>query len=362
MSHRIRIGLSLLVLSVSGLASAATVGEMHLATTTPTAALRDAAGSPKLSITVWYPATDGVNEQPLDMGPPGKRLFVSGRAAADAPFAAGTHAVVLLSHGFGGTARMMGWFGTGLARAGYVVIAVDHPGNNGMGPITQAGAALWWERAEDLKAALAAVRADKVIASHIDPKRGIGVAGFSLGGFTSLVAAGARVDVSRFVAFCQAHPQDGVCKPQKEAPQFSGTDAWDHAFDPPAMKAQLARASGDHAIAGVRAIYVMGPALVQALDPASLSALKVRTGIIVGSADPIAQPDTNANVAARGIRGSALTTLPNVKHYDFLGTCTDAGKASVPLCEGVSGQDATHEKALAEAKALFNDTLKDEAP
>jgi len=32
------------------------------------------------------------------------------------------------------------------------------------------------------------------------------------------------------------------------------------------------------------------------------------------------------------------------------------------MCQGVSGQDATHEKALAEAKALFNDTLKDEAP
>jgi predicted dienelactone hydrolase len=26
---------------------------------------------------------------------------------------------------------MMGWLGTALARAGYLVIAVDHPGNNG---------------------------------------------------------------------------------------------------------------------------------------------------------------------------------------------------------------------------------------
>jgi predicted dienelactone hydrolase len=264
--------------------------------------------------------------------------------------------VVLLSHGFGGTARMMGWFGTAIARAGYVVIAVDHPGNNGMGPVTQAGAALWWERAEDLKAALAAMRQDPTVAAHMNTGS-IGVAGFSLGGFTSLVAAGARVDVGRFVAFCQANPQDGVCKPQKEAPNVTGTDGWNHAFESPAMKEQQAHASDDHSIPGIKAVFLMGPALVQAIKPGSLEYITARTAIVVGADDPIAQPETNADVAARAIKGATLTTLPHVKHYDFLGTCTAAGKAAVPLCEGVSGQDGTHAAALARAKALFKETL-----
>ena len=51
--------------------------------------------------------------------------------------------MILLSHGFGGTARIMGWLGIPLARAGYVVIAVDHPGDNAIDPITVAGAILW---------------------------------------------------------------------------------------------------------------------------------------------------------------------------------------------------------------------------
>ena len=47
----------------------------------------------------------------------------------NAPFATDNirQPVLLLSHGFGGTARIMGWFGIAMARAGYIVIAVDHP-------------------------------------------------------------------------------------------------------------------------------------------------------------------------------------------------------------------------------------------
>jgi len=52
--------------------------------------------------------------------------------AADAPFAdAARHPLILVSHGFGGVARQMTRLGAPLARAGYVVVAVDHPGTNG---------------------------------------------------------------------------------------------------------------------------------------------------------------------------------------------------------------------------------------
>src|ERR1700753_4174097 len=133
-----RAVLVLALASMSGAVSGTPVGETHRSTTTPTAALRDASHSDALAITVWYPAVDGAKEEPLDMGSPGNPLFLAGHAAQDAAFAPGRHPVVLLSHGFGGTARMMSWFGTELARAGYVVVSVNHPGNNGMGPMTAA--------------------------------------------------------------------------------------------------------------------------------------------------------------------------------------------------------------------------------
>src|SRR5258708_4359162 len=122
-------------------------------------------------------------------------MFIVGAVAPGAAFAdAKPRPVILLSHGFGGTARMMGWFGVPLARAGYVVIAVDHPGNNGMDKMTVGGAIMSWDRAQDLRAALDAVKADPAIGPHLDLKR-LGVSGFSAGGFTSLVGAGAHVDL-----------------------------------------------------------------------------------------------------------------------------------------------------------------------
>jgi predicted dienelactone hydrolase len=136
--------------------AAAVVGEAHRTASSPTAALRDAEHRRQIRITVWYPAPEGAVAQALVIGPPDQPTFRIGSVAPDAPFAADApghrRAVILLSHGCGGTARLMGWFGTAMAEAGYVVVSVDHPGNNGVEPMTVAGAILPWERAEDRRA------------------------------------------------------------------------------------------------------------------------------------------------------------------------------------------------------------------
>src|SRR5258708_6141994 len=146
---------ALFSLSLAASAAAATVGERRLVAHEASAALRNASHDDDLRITVWYPAAPSAVEAPLDIGPPGKPLFTPGSAAPDAAFEdARPRPVSLLSRGFGGTAQIMAWFGTALARHGYVVVAVDHPGNNGRDPMTVGGAVLYWERPGDLAAAL----------------------------------------------------------------------------------------------------------------------------------------------------------------------------------------------------------------
>lgn len=337
---------ALAMLAFAGAANAA-VGETHRTTTTPTAAQRNADGSPTLAITVWYPASTNASEQALTIGPPGQPLFITGSAALDAAIAPGRFPVVLLSHGFGGTARMMGWFGTALARAGYVVVAVDHPGSNGRDAITPNGAAWWWERAEDLKQAWKTVQADPVLAPHLDTQR-LGVAGFSAGGFAALLASGARVDVRHFVAFCKAHPNDGVCAPQLEAPELAARRA-DEMFVGPSGKALLEESARDHSLPGVRAAFVMAPALVQALAPDSLGRVKVPVSIVVGTADTVAPAATNADTAAKAIPDARIQHVDGVTHYDFLGDCQAAGRAVVPQCEQASHQTEAHTAAVAKA-------------
>jgi predicted dienelactone hydrolase len=306
-------------------------------------------------VTVWYPAAAGSAERRIDLGPAKRPLFLVGAVAADAAFADNRpRPVILFSHGYGGTARMMGWFGTAMARAGYVVIAVDHPGNNGLDPMTPAGAILFWDRAQDLGAALAAAKADPAIGPHLDLGR-LGVAGFSAGGFTALVSAGARVDVARFRAFCAANPTDGVCAPQKE---FALTpEILQRALQDPGIAAEALRASDDHRVPGVRAAFAISPALVQALTPEGLATMNVPVSIILGDADPVAPPPTNGLAAASAIPGAALKVLPGVGHYDFLATCTPAGVATVPICADKVPQDPTHQAAIAAALAFFKATI-----
>lgn len=346
---------ALLWAALAQAAAAGPVGERHLKTTTPTAALRDAEHRTDVRITVWYPAAADAKEQRIDLGPPGKPLFLVGAVAPDAAFAdAKPRPVILFSHGFGGTARMMGWFGTALAREGYLVVAVDHPGNNGMDKMTVPGAMLWWDRAEDLRAALDRVKSDPDIGSHLDLDR-LGVSGFSAGGFTSLVAVGAKVDVNHFLAFCRRNPTDGVCAPQKE---FVVTrDDATKALASPELAAEAARAGEDHSIAGVRAAFAIAPAIVQALPPEGLAKMKTPVAIILGDVDPVAPPDTNGRVAARAIPRAQLKELAGVGHYDFLSTCTSAGMASVPICTAKVPQDQTHQAAIDMALAFFGRTL-----
>jgi predicted dienelactone hydrolase len=342
-------------LIAAGAALAATVGERHLIAHNPTAALRDDQHRDTVRVTVWYPAAADAKEVSLDLGPPGKPVFLVGSAAPDAPFADDQRRpVILFSHGFGGNARIMAWFTVPLARAGYVVIAVDHPGNNALDKMTIGGAIMFWDRPGDLAAALAAAKADPAIGPHLDLGR-LGVAGFSAGGFTAIAATGAHVDTARLQAFCNATPNDGICKPQKEFPL--STDQMLAALKSPELAPEVARSGDDHSIPGVRAAFAIAPAIVQAFDPASLKADQAPVAIILGDADPVAPPDTNGRVAARALPHVVIKELPGVGHYDFLATCTPAGIAAIDICADKVPQDPTHQAAIAFALDFFGKHL-----
>jgi predicted dienelactone hydrolase len=339
-------GAALLVLLSFQRAHADPVGETHRVTTEKTAVLRDAERRDQLRVTIWYPATKDSVEQPLVIGPPDKPLFEVGSVAFDAPFAdRGSRPILLLSHGFGGSARIMGWFGIAMARAGYVVIAVDHPGNNSMDAMTTAAAMLPWDRAEDLRSALAAAEHDPVIGPHLDKTR-VGAAGLSAGGYTALVAAGARPDPDpdHYVAFCAENPDDGVCRPKT--------------LDSPEIAAERARAGEGHTLPEVQAAFVMAPGLVRTLDPASLLAIRTPVCIMLGDEDKDVSPAKNGLIAAKAIPGATLLRLPGVGHYDFVADCTDAGRATFPQwCTFSAPQADTHRQAIAAAQEFFARTL-----
>jgi predicted dienelactone hydrolase len=175
------------------------------------------------------------------------------------------------------------------------------------------------------------------------------------GGFTALAAAGARVTIRRLWAFCAAHPNDGVCAPQKE---FAVTreDA-EKLLAQPEIAAEIPPDHADLAIPGVRAAFAMAPAIVQAFDPADLAEVKTPVAIILGEEDPVAPPATNGEIVAADVPGATILKLPSVGHYDFLAECTPAGDAVVPVCPTKAPRGPTHEAAIAAALDLFGRAL-----
>ena len=96
-----------------------------------------------LVTTVWYPAVHGTTMSEHDIGPSGSRLFRLGAWADDAEPASGPFPLIALSHGTGGSAQIMAWLARALASRGYVVAAVNHPGNNALEKYTAEGFLTW---------------------------------------------------------------------------------------------------------------------------------------------------------------------------------------------------------------------------
>lgn len=333
-------------------------GEVERSAGSSSAALRSPRGDAALRLLVWYPAVGA--EREVTIGAPAQPIFVAGEVAAGAPWADVTpRPLIVLSHGFGGVGRQLTWLGSALARHGYVVAAVDHAGTEGRDGITPAGAYAPWERAGDVKVVIDALLADAQLAPHIDRSR-IGVAGFSLGGWTAALLAGARTDFARLRAFCASPQRDSICDPQREFPLDFVLEQAKTLNEP--RLAPLA--AGEHAAwrdTRISAAFLIAPALGQALDAASLRAVRIPLAVLAGAADTVTVSATNAKTIADTVPGATLTVLPNVGHYDFLSICTAAGRSAAPhyCSDGVgTSRAATHAATIAAALRFFDQALR----
>jgi predicted dienelactone hydrolase len=317
--------------------------------------------SKELRVTIWYPAVDSAIETPQLVGPPDAPLFEAGKAMPHAEFAPalGQWPLILLSHGTGGSAIQMAWLGTALARAGFIAVAVNHPGNNSTAALTAEGFVLPWERATDLSDVLDGMLADPELGSRIDSSR-VGAAGFSIGGYTVLELAGARTDIGVVIDLCHTKPDAPLCS----VPEMKGVGTVDQ-MEAQARKTSresLARSADSFRDARVKAVFAIAPALGIALTQESLRAIRVPVDEVVGAADPIAPAKDNADWIRANGHGVRETVLPGgVGHYTFLDTCTAAGKQQLGVyCEDAAGvsRDAVHAQVAGMAVEFFDRALR----
>ena len=157
---------------------------------------------PALTGAVWSPCDQP--PQPMRVG----RVTID--AARNCPVAGERLPLIVMSHGSGG------WFGAhrdtaaALADAGFVVAAIDHPGNNAADRSRSDTLSILADRPADIRRLTDFMLDAWTEASKLDRGR-IGFFGFSRGAYTGLVVAGGRLDILGIVPLCSEGFVDGMC-------------------------------------------------------------------------------------------------------------------------------------------------------
>jgi predicted dienelactone hydrolase len=152
------------------------------------------AGGPALQGAIWYPCSE----------PPGEVTVgkITLPATKDCPLRGDKLPLIVVSHGRGGS--FVGHHDTDemLADAGFVVAAINHPGDTTADLSRSGDLSVFIERPTDIKRLIDFMVGASPVAANIDASR-IGFFGFSRGGYTGLVLVGGNPDWASATDLCQ---------------------------------------------------------------------------------------------------------------------------------------------------------------
>lgn len=252
-------------------------------------------GTPDLAVGVWFPSSDAAPAEPNT--PFRQALALGGALLGD------ELPLVVISHGNGG------WMGghadaaLTLARASYVVAAPQHTGDSGE---DESATPSQWvvTRPAEIVATIDHMIEGWRGGGHVDATR-IGVYGFSAGGYTGLVAAGATPDFALATRFCAAEPDDFVCQLGIVEAIGPGPDV--------TMLASDAR---------IGALSIAAPGLGFAFAADGLEGVTVPVQIWSGALDERVPHATNGAPLAAGLpHGADVHLVEQAGHFAFLSVC-----------------------------------------
>ncbi len=286
---------------------------------------------PTIETTVWYPTS--MPARSVDRG--GRVLEV----AIDAPPIPGRRRLVLLSHGMAGSSLELHDLAETLARRGDVVAAPLHPGDNSRDRTLAMSPVILAARPHQLSRALDGVLSDRDLAAVVDAAR-IAAVGYSMGGYTVLVAAGGRPDPRGFAAYCRAQPDDrlvcGVRGPR-------GT-------------AVIQVAADDR----IKAIVLLAPALGFLFDPVGLAAVTMPVKLFRATQDSVVRhPWNEERIAGALPKPPDYALVEGAGHFVFLAPCPSRRASEV--CVDARGVDrrAIHTRLNREIADFIGRALPD---
>jgi predicted dienelactone hydrolase len=258
-----------------------------------------------IPVNLYYPTQTA--ERSIALGP--FPVQVAPQAPPDAAF----KGLIVISHGLAGSEFVHESLAEALARDGYLVAALRHPGDNWQdhGLIDRGPSAYLGERPLQVSRVLDALLSDPQWSDRIArDARGprVGALGHSAGGYTVLALAGGRFDVARLRAHCEVHRADDPIFCRRADPSALPSDA---------------TATSRVADPRVRAVVALAP-VGAVFDPASLEDVAVPTVIYAAAKDRFLVPRFHAEWVASHMPRAKLHVVPNAWHFAFVDPPTTA--------------------------------------
>ncbi|MDX5483034.1 MAG: dienelactone hydrolase [Hymenobacteraceae bacterium] len=310
--------------------------------------LEDKSRDRPLDTEVWYPTREVYQETEEGEYTP----FIYAQTVRNGAVAAGKYPLVLLSHGFGGNRLTLEWLASGLARKGFVVAAVDHWGNT-FDNLLAEESIKFLDRPRDISFVLTELLKDTTFGQVIDESC-IGVAGFSLGGFTAIALAGGEFDYQQFMAEVNKGNQKALEVP--ELPTLYDLMSSDQA------KAYFKATSPQVKDERIRAVFAMAPGLGQGFaGKKQLQKVEVPVFLVGAEADDVTPNAANALHYHRLIPEAQFELLRGkVGHYVFLNEAKEPIREHLPMFykdDASVNRKAVHEKVTNLAAEFFSHKL-----
>lgn len=292
---------------------------------------------PGLAGAIWYPCAGEPKDVPLGRlaALPGDTLM----GVKDCPITGVKLPLVIFSHGRGGSFDQNHDTEEALADAGFVVAAINHPGDTFTDSSQRNKMSVWASRPVDMVRLLDFMLRGWKDKAVIDPAR-IGFFGFSLGGYTGLVLVGAHADFRRLALFCKETEKGENCERARSG-------------DVPPSPQPDPR---------IRAAVLADAAMTFAFTPEGLSGIKIPLQIWRSEFGGYGVGATSTALTASQLPGSPEIHAIPAGHYAFLAPCSQLIATALPLvCNDPAGFDRTafHRDFDASIVGFFREHLRD---
>ncbi|MFK7966314.1 MAG: alpha/beta hydrolase family protein [Burkholderiaceae bacterium] len=261
-----------------------------------------------MEVVVWYPTQA-----------PSRRInavSVAFDAAPNGPIIENKHPLVLLSHGTGGMNLGHYPLATALARAGFMVASMTHPGDNFRDRSLIADERYFHERPRQISIVLDALLKDPKWAALID-QQSIGAVGHSAGGYAVAALVGAVPDRERLSAHCQSVDDDPAC--EYADPAKGLLNQADQIFELPMSVQKHARLKDER----IKSAVLLAP-LGAVIKAGSLVETTVPVKLIGAANDQVLARQYHYDWIATQLEQSPaqasheVSTAPGTGHFSFL--------------------------------------------